>query len=299
MPQTVAAEAAAMRRSGALRRQSAFCTTILLLTAAQIRAQESPRDIVLKALEVSNRESQAEKQYAYVERTQESKLDNGGAVKTKESHTWDVVQLQGSQFRRLIQHNDKPLTAKEEADEKARQEKVAANRKKMAAQRAAETPEQRQKRLDAREKAKQKDREENADIVASFDLRILADESIDGKPVWVIEGSPHSGYKFKFKDNSFMSKMKGRIWIAKEDYQPVKIEAETLETIAFGAILARVQKGAHLSIEYARVNDEVWLPKFFRVTASARLLLVKGFHEELEQSFRDYKRFSVESRIVD
>jgi hypothetical protein len=78
----------------------------------------------------------------------------------------------------------------------------------------------------------------------------------------------------------------------------VKIEAETIDTIAIGAFLVRFQKGAHIGVQYARVNDEVWLPKHVGLTGAAKFLLVKGMRIDADIAFSNYKKFSADSRVV-
>jgi hypothetical protein len=73
---------------------------------------------------------------------------------------------------------------------------------------------------------------------------------------------------------------------------------ETLDTISWGGILARLAKGDRLIFEKTRVNDEVWLPKRLLITGSARVLLVKGYRGDIEISYNNYKKFSAESRVV-
>lgn len=288
--------------SGACRSHRALLQLLVGLSCAAaltLRAADDPKEIVRRALEVFDHESELVKQYTYVERTEERKLDGSGAVKSRDIKTWDVTELQGRQYRHLIQHNDKPLTPKEEQEEEARRQKNAAMRRKTAEMRGKETPDERQRRLDARDRRRKQAAADRDEIVDSFDLRIVGEEQIDGLPTWVVEGSPRKGYKFKDKDFSFLSKLKGRIWVAKADYQPVKVEAESFDTISFRGILARIQKGARIHMEYTRVNDEVWLPKRFTVAAAARILLVKGLHEEEDQTYSAYKKFSAESRMID
>jgi hypothetical protein len=241
-----------------------------------------------------------ERSYTYVQRDEERTLDSSGAVKRRESKTWDVVPLQGSQFRRLTQRDDKPLSPKEEQQQEAARQTREAARKKTAALRARETPEQRQKRRDTRERARQQEQQEMDEAIDGFDLRLIGDEQVDGVPVWVIDGEPRKGYKFKSNESaSILSKMKGRIWIAKSDYQPVRIDAETTRTISFGAVLARIYKGTRVHVEYTYVNGEVWLPKRESFSVSGRILLVKGLHEEGDSTYSNYKKFSADSRIID
>jgi hypothetical protein len=73
---------------------------------------------------------------------------------------------------------------------------------------------------------------------------------------------------------------------------------DTLDTISWGGILARLAKGDRLTFEKTRVNDEVWLPKALRISGSARVMLVKGYRGDIEISYSNYKKFSTESRVV-
>lgn len=249
---------------------------------------------------LNSEESKLQKEYTYLERDEERKLDGKGAVSSRDCKTWDITQLNNRQFRRLLQHNDQPLTVKEQQQEDARQKQVSARMAKTQAQHANDTEEQRQQRREAAEKKRREsDERDAADAIGSHDLKLIGSDVVDGIPVWVIEGTPRKGYKFLDKDNAPLAKIQGRAWISKSDYQLVKVDAETIDTISFGAVLARIQKGARIHLEYTRVNGEVWLPKQFSATVAARLLLVKGLHEDVEITYSNYKKFAAESRIVE
>lgn len=250
---------------------------------------EDPRQIVRRALDINARNEELERSYTYVQRDEVRYLDHKGAVSKRESRTWDVIPLKDSHFRRLIQRDDHALSAKEEKEQQAAQ-------RKSEEARAKETPEQLAKRNSAKEKDRKREQEELDDIVAGFDFRLLGEEEVDGVPVWAIEGTPRPGYKFK--TSSMLGKMKGRIWVARSDYQPVRIDAETTATIAIKGILARISKGTRIQVEFTHVNNEVWLPKKARFTASGRILLVKGLNVDGDSTFSNYKKFTAESRVV-
>jgi len=263
-------------------------------------ADDDPKEIVRRALRMTNRNRELERSYTYTLRDEERTLDSAGAVKRTESKTWEVIPLQGAQFRRLMLRNDKPLSPKEERQQEAIRQKREAERRKNQEMRANETPEQRQKRQEARERGRKQEEKDIDDILGGFDLRLVGEEQVDEKPVWVIEGTPRKGYKFQSRmASAFFSKMQGRMWVSKSDGQPVRIDAECIGTISFGAILARIHQGTRIHMEYTYVNGEVWLPKRESFTASARILLVKGFHVEGEQVYSNYKKFTADSRIVE
>jgi hypothetical protein len=273
---------------------------LVSLAAPSLRAADDPKEILRHALRIDARNRELERSYTYVERDEQRMLDGAGAVKHKESTTWDVIPLrEESHYRRLIQRDDKPLSPKEEQKQQAARQKQEAEHRKTEERRARETAEQNQKRLDAKERTRQRQQREMDDVVNGLDLRLVGEEQIDGVPVWVIEAAPRPGYQFEPNETSrFLGKMKGRVWIAKSDYQPVKIDAETTETISFGMVIARLNKGMRLHMEYTWVNHEIWLPKRMTFSASARIALFKGIRMEGESAFREYKKFSVESRIV-
>jgi hypothetical protein len=274
--------------------------TCFVLGAPPADPAEDPKEIVRQALRNDTRNRELERSYTYTLREETRKLDSGNAVKSTESKTWEVIPLVGGPpFRRLIERDDRPLSPKEEQEQAAARKKQEDERRKRQELRERETPEQRQKRLDARERNKQRNQEQADDIVNGFDLRLVGEEQIDGMPVWVIEGEPHKGHKFHTKMAvTFASKMKGRIWVTKDGCQAVRVDAETIDTITFGGFLARINKGTRIHVEYTYVNGEVWLPKRETFTASARLLLLKGFHQEGDSTFTNYKKFTTDSRII-
>jgi hypothetical protein len=268
---------------------------IVLLTACcalSLAAADDPKEIVRRALQRNAHNDEISRQYTFLQRDDVRTLDGAGAVKHRDLQTFDVTLLEGSPYRRLIARDDKPLPPQEE---KKQREQL----KKSIEQRHSETPAQRQQRIADWDRRRNRERENLNEVPDAFDFRLVGEEQIDGVPVWVIDGTPHAGFKPKSKEAAYFPKVKGRMWVAKSDYTPVKIAVETLDTISIGAFLVRLAKGGRIGVEFARVNDEVWLFKHINLTASARLFLVKGFHLDADFTFSDYKKFSAESRIIE
>src|ERR1017187_932681 len=256
-----------------------------------VLAAQDARDIVRRAIDVEWAGVEAARNYTYLERQEERELDGSGKLKNREVHTYDVTLLEGSPYRRLVALNDQPLAPKEQKkeEEKLRQSNAG---------RSAEPEAQKQQRIPDWRPKQEKQREPIREIPDAYDLRLLPDENLGGRAMWVIDAMPKPGYKPKVKSAFFFPKVKMRFWVDRQDYQAVKAEMETLDTISWGGILARLAKGDRLTFEMARVNDEVWLPKAIRITGSARVLLVKGYRGDIEIGYSNYKRFSTESRVV-
>jgi hypothetical protein len=266
------------------------CLTLLLCLPTLVAAQDA-QEILRKALANDTKATGAEQNYTYLEHLQVRTQEGGGKYKIRQDETHDITLLEGSPYRRLIAQDGKPLDAKEQAKE---QQKLQLS----IEERRHETEAQRQQRIADWRHKREKQHEPLHEIPDAFNLKLAADDKIDGRDVYVIEASPKPGYKPKTKNSFFLPKVKMRMWIAKQDFQPVKVEFETLDTISWGGVVARVAKGTHLRVEMVRVNDEVWLPKRILLSGSARVMLVKGFTGDVDLTYSDYKRFSTESHVV-
>ena len=167
-----------------------------------------------------------------------------------------------------------------------------------AAKLEAEAPEERARHLADYEKEREKDREFLREIPDAFDFKLAGEEPIDGRETWVIQASPKPGYRAKYGDAKAFSKIEGRIWIDQSEYQWVRIEARTSQTISWGWFLARLNPGATLTFEQARVNDSVWLPQRETLSGSGRLAAVKKVSEQQVILWTNYRKFQVDSKII-
>jgi hypothetical protein len=254
------------------------------------RAQD-PREIIRKAVSVDNDYNKRAQDYTMAQKTVEKVFDSGGRVKSTSSKTKDIVFIRGESYARLTERDGKPLSAAEEKKEREKFEKRISERDR-------ETEAQRKKRLADREKNRQKDREFLKELPDAFVYKLLPDEKIDGRAVWPIEATPRPDYKPRTSDARVFAKFRGKIWIDKADYEWVKVELESIDTVSFGFVLARLAKGAHLMIEQTRLNDEVWLPRIVHILYDARLALLKHQAGEIEETMYNFKKFQTDSRIL-
>ena len=254
-------------------------------------SQEQFRELLRYA---QDREVENEKHlhdYTYVEREEEHKLDGDGSVKKIESRTREVLEVYGEPVERLIAKDDKPLTAEEAKKEEDRITKITDKRKN-------ESENDRRKRLEKEEKDRQEERKFVLEIADAFTFRLVGSETLDGRDTWVIEGEPRAGYQPKERSTKIVSKFKGRIWIDKTEAQWVKLDIVAIDSISVGWFLARIHKGMHIEAEQTKINDEVWLPKHVAAQVGARLVLLKSVNEDVEETFRDYKKFRTDSKIT-
>jgi hypothetical protein len=229
--------------------------------------------------------------YTYVEREVDSKLDGKGQVKSSEAKTYDVLEIYGEQVQRLIEKGDKPLSQKEAAKEEEKIQKIIDKRKN-------ESEGDRRKREEKEEKEREDGRKFVREVADAFNFKLVGTELVAGREAWVIEGEPRLGFVPHMREAKYLPKFHGRVWIDKNDLQLAKMDVECLDTISWGVFLARFHKGSRLMLEQTRVNDEVWLPRQVTAKIDVRLALLKNFNVDLEQSFRDYKKFRTSTRIL-
>jgi hypothetical protein len=229
--------------------------------------------------------------YTYVDREVERKLDGQGDVKSTEVRTYEIMELYGEPVSRLIEKDDKPLNDKDRAKEDERIQKISDRRKN-------ESEEERKKREAEREKAREKSREFLSEVADAYSFTLEASETLNGRDCWVIRGERLPDFHPKSKDAQMLSKIRGKLWIDKAELQLAKMDVDVMDTISFGWVLARIYKGTRFDYEQVRVNDEVWLPQHVAANVDVRVALVKSDKEEDEETYSDYKKFHTAARIV-
>lgn len=232
-----------------------------------------------------------QRDYTYIERDVQKKLDGKGNAKSTEIKTYEVMEIYGEQVQRLIAKDDKPLDAKEAAKEDEKIQKIIDKRKN-------ESEAERKKRLEKEEKEREDGRKFVTEVADAYSFTLAGSETVDGREAWVIDGEPRPGYEPHMKEAKFLPKFHGRVWIDKNDLQLSKMDVEALDTVSWGLFLARIHKGSRFTLEQTRVNDEVWLPRQLAVKVDVRLALLKNFNLDFEQDYRDYKKFRTSSKIV-
>ena len=253
--------------------------------------QEQIRELLRRVAEKDIENAKGLRDYTYIQRGEEHKLDGHGNVKKVESRTSEILEIYGEQVVRLIAKDDKPLSEKEAKKEEEKIQKIIDKRKN-------ESEDDRRKRQEKEEKDREKGRQFVKEVADAYNFRLLDSEVLDGHDTWVLEGEPRPGYEPKLREAKFLPKLKGRLWIDKAETQWVKLDVTTLDTISFGLFLARIHKGTHIVVETTRVNEEVWLPKHVAVHIDLRLALLKNFNVDIDLAFRDYKKFRAESKIT-
>ena len=234
-------------------------------------------------------------QYAYNLKQTEIEYDKKGRPKKTTVRVYEVYPSldEGFTYERLISKDGVAVTPKElEKQDNAYDRKVKEHARKL--QREGSTERDYRTAKEAEEL-----RKEEAiidEIFQMYDITMVGRENLDGRPAIQLTFQPRKDYKPKSREAGFLVKMAGKAWIGEEDHQLIRLQVGLIDTLSIGlGVLARLNKGATLSFERRRVNDEIWLPGEARFAGTARVLLLKGLRIESISEFSEYRKFSVSS----
>jgi hypothetical protein len=227
------------------------------------------------------------KDYTYVEHDEERSFDKHAKLVKTERQTYDVLILGGHDYEKLTERDGKPLSPNDARKEQEKMDKEIEKRKRESADDKAKIEKER------RERRKFLD-----EIPEEFNFKLLGVDSVSGKPAWVISAEPKPAYQPQDRAAKLIAKMRGKVWIDQGEYQWVKIEAQAVGTLSYGLGLLRINPGATVRFEQARVNDEVWLPASASIHVDGHAALFVGIHEEIDMRFHDYRKFQAESRML-
>src|SRR5262249_24065440 len=149
--------------------------------------------------------------YTFRGRNKGPTLDGAGKSTKDEVQTSDVTPIAGSPYRRLTGRDDKPLPEK---DEPKAQEKLRTT----AEQRRRESPAARERRIGEYTRKREKQRATMREVLDAFDFRLAATERLEGREQYVVEATPHPGYRPRTRNAAFFPKVRGKLWIDRQDY---------------------------------------------------------------------------------
>jgi hypothetical protein len=225
-------------------------------------------------------------EYTYTERTVIQTLDgNGRPKKAPETRVYEVYPAADSRepYRKLIFKNGKPVEKK--------QEEAQRNPKPLSADEI--------RRREAKgAEARRKEREAIDEAFRLYKITMTGREQFDGHPAIVLEFEPRPEYKPKTSEGKTLAKVRGKALFCESDYELMGIDAVLTDNFTIGyGLLAKVSRGTRIVFQRRRINDEIWLPSMVHASAKIRALLLVGLNLDIETSYSDYKKFSVETKV--
>jgi len=253
--------------------------------------QDQIRDLIRSAAEKDIENDKKQRNYTYIQREDEHKLDGKGQVKSTESRTYEIMVLYEEPVRKLIAKDEKPLSDNDAKKEDGKIQKIIEKRKN-------ESEGDRRKRLEKQDKDREDGRKFVKEIADAYIFRYVGAQNLEGRETLIIDADPRPGYEPQMKEARFLPKFRFRAWIDQAEKQWVKLDIQCIDTVSVGLFLLRVHKGSSIQIDQVRVNDEVWLPKHVSLKLDARLALLKGLNISEDVIYSDYKKFRTDTKIL-
>jgi hypothetical protein len=232
------------------------------------------QQIVRPSVAATERSWQARDHYAYVERDEDRRLNSLGQIKSEDVDVTRMMVVNGARFEQLLEHNGQVPSAKEQKRSDDDLEKLK-----------HETPDEQTARI-------RKDQENRAflqDVLEAFDFQLVGEETVGGRPAYVLHATPHPGYHAHGKYAKMFSRVEGKLWVDKQDFGWLKVDGQVTQSFSLGLILARVERGSHIIMEQTCVGDAVWVPKRIEIRATARILFLKSLDIQRTLTYTDYR----------
>jgi hypothetical protein len=246
-------------------------------------AQPSVQEIVNQSIEKNERNWSVASQYAFTER--DVVTENGKVTE----RTFKVLMIEGSPYNQLIAEDNEPLPQPRFAAEEEKLEQEVARRRR-------ETPSARQERIAAYENDRQEEHTLMREMGRAFDFKYIGEEQLNGHNCYVLEATPHPGYRATSNETKVLTGMRGKMWIDIDDYQWVKVQAQVFRPVAIGLFIAHVQPGTEFILEQAPVENGVWLPTRFVTEVRATALMFWSKKYSRSETYSNYRHIGAAER---
>ncbi len=258
------------------------------MTFAQQRAEKAPAnsaplpDIRTLMLQVQAHQRQLDKvreNYTFREFVQTDDLDSNGNVKKTETEENEIFFVNSHHIERLVKKNGKDLSPDEQKKE---QERVTRQVEKAAKLEPG-------KSLEGREISITR----ILDIMKASNPRRVVWNGRD-TIAFDFVGDPRAQTHGIAEDAS--KKIAGTLWVDEKDREVAHLTVHFDDNFHIGAgLVATVQKGSSFEFDQALVNNELWLPTAGEAHLEARVLLFKGYRQNVRFKDSDYQRFHTEA----
>jgi len=235
----------------------------------------SPDPLLAKALAAHRAQDAKGAKYTYREDEEQYRWGKKGDRLEPTRKTYDIIMLEGENYRKLVLLNGRPLPDKMQKQVDKDFEQAKADRKKGGL-------------LTFKRSVSLGGLEE---LQRLFDNKVTGEDTVRGRKTWVIESQPKPGLKpADKKEDEAMSSLRAT-WIDQEEGVVVK------ERFTFMRAANSFQPGTQWERELTKVGD-VWLTDTIVWKGEMKPLQVIRARFETHSRFYDHKRFQVESKVT-
>ncbi|MDZ7636756.1 MAG: hypothetical protein U5J83_00645 [Bryobacterales bacterium] len=209
-------------------------------------------------------------------------LDAAGNIQKSTEKVHDVLMIEGSPQRILLEENGEPVSESELIGQQDFLRRVVEIRK-------AESQAERRKRIDAFEKKRAQFREALEEIPNAFTFRFGGEETRGGRLCYSLEASPKPGYQPRNRFGKIFTHTHGRLWIDKATGYWVRAEGDLRETVNLGWIFVQMQKNTRAVAEQRPFPGAGWLMSELWYRTALRVGFFVTYREEVKATYWAYE----------
>jgi hypothetical protein len=241
--------------------------------------QPDANAIIQRSVAVNNRDWGAAPNFNYfeIDRTSQG------------TSTYEVTMILGSPYSRLVAVNGKPLSPQDEETEQQKLDQTIARRK-------AESPGQRARRIAKYQRGRQQDHLLIEQLAKAFVFKLQGEQKVAGYDAYVLQATPRLEYRPPTLETQVLKGMVGRLWIEKNTFQWVKVEAKVIHPVSIEGFLACVEPGTRFELENVPVAPGVWLTKHFSMRSRSKILFLFPRRGEQDETYFGYRRSADRTR---
>lgn len=234
-------------------------------------------EILQRSIDAQSKNWERASQYAYVEHADFYGFDKNGQPRKDRSETNEIVFVEGSTYKKLIARNERALEGKEKAKEEKKMQRTA---------------EERRRQRHAGAFHKEVSAGSDADALTLFDNRLVGEEEIRGRKVWVIECTPKSGRVPANAHEKEVLSFQRKLWIDQSEL----ILLRSVYTVVGEHIV--FMPGSTIRWDFEKIHDDAWLATSGAV--DGRLQFVKLIKPRVRTEYRNssFQKFDVQSTIT-
>lgn len=253
-----------------------------LFPTAAIPSAPDVQTIIQRSVEANQRDWDAAPRFDYSER--EGAADGS-------TRTYREMMILGSLYERLIAVDGRPVPSEQQAAEARKLENVIAER-------SAESPGQRAKRIAKYARERKREYLLLEQLAVAFNFTLAGEETLDAHRVYMLKATPRPDYQPPNVEAAVLTGMQAGLWIDETTFQWVRVEARVIRPIHIAGFLARVEPGTRFLLEKAPVTDTVWLPSRFTMKAKVRVLFLFSHNTQSDETYFDYQPSSQDQAVT-
>lgn len=257
-----------------MRKQVLLAIVLLRLAAASSAQNDISTIIVQRSVEANANDWKAASDYDYFERDRQP----GGGTKT-----YQELMILGSSYERLVAVNSKALAAEQQSHEQQKLDSTIVQRRN-------ESQRQRAERIAKYERDRKRDQLLMEQLTKALDFVLVGQQKLDGYDVYVLKATPRPDYQPPNMETEVLRGMQGKLWIDKQTFQWVKVEAQVITPVSIEGFLAEVEPGTRFELEKMPVEDGIWLPKHFAMKSQAKVLFFFTRKSQADEAYYGYRK---------